>query len=248
MGPSGRLRGYWSALSLAVLGLTGVQAGEFVNLDFEHPDLSHAKPYWIPGISVAPTSEALAGWSLTGLPPAQLVNTLIGTDLPPVCLLLVDPDAKFGKYGISLDSPWNGPFSSLPVYHLSQTGLIPVGATELVFDVVSGRADWNPFSILVNGQSIGYRQGTPTSWSECSADVSAYAGREVKLEFVFPRGSTFFDIAGFKIVPEPSTYVLLGLGTVVLCWMGRGAVDAGRRSGTDAKVAANDRPESGPPR
>ena len=72
------------------------------------------------------------------------------------------------------------------------------------------------FQILINGQSIPYRE-----FGISYADVSAYAGQQVSLEFVFPKGGGEFDIAGFTIAPEPSTYGLFGLGTVALWWQCR---------------------------
>ena len=53
------------------------------------------------------------------------------------------------------------------------------------------------------------------------ANVSGFAGQQVSLEFVFPKGGSIFDIAGFTIAPEPSTYALFGLGAALLWWQHR---------------------------
>jgi hypothetical protein len=59
------------------------------------------------------------------------------------------------------------------------------------------------------------------AWDAQRVDVSAYAGQEVKLEFVFPSGPLHyfsFDIHGF--VPEPSVWAMLGLGGLAV-WLAR---------------------------
>jgi PEP-CTERM motif len=103
----------------------------------------------------------------------------------------------------------------LPVFHLSQTGTIPRDATGLQFLLFnSGGA---PFGMSINGNPVSYAgDGIEV------ANVSAYAGQTVNLEFTFqPYGGMFFDIAGFTTTPEPPTYALFGVGAAALLWFHR---------------------------
>lgn len=203
-----------------------ISASDFVNLDFETPDLSHAVPYTLPDSTSAPTSEALRGWTVTGLASPALDRTIIYEgDLPPLDLtaarVVPGSGVDFGKYSLNLSSPSGTPVSLLPVYHLNQSGTIPLGAKELIY--YRSGPNGSPsdpslptFKILINGASIPYAENrfTPVA----TVDVSAYAGQNVSLEFIFPKGETLFDVAGFNIVPEPSTCALLGLGAAALGW------------------------------
>ena len=195
-------------------------AGDFINLGFEQPNLSHATISDFPGIQVAPTSEALQGWTLTGIFPPGLDKTYIGGSTPPVAIKQGVDFSRlgldFGKYELYLDSPSQVPGSFQPIYHLSQLGTIPNGATKLVFYRFGPTASFNPFNILINSQPVPFTEG-----GIGYADVSGFAGQQVKLEFVFPKGGNDFDITGFTIAPEPSTYALFGLGAALLWWQRR---------------------------
>jgi hypothetical protein len=222
-----------ACLGFALLSAAPLAAGDFVNLDFEHPDLSHAKPdAIIPVYSIAPATEALRGWSLTadGLSVGTIYVTPPGGSKPPVALtggegILPGTGVNFGEYELYLDKPSEVPGSLQPIYHLSQLGTIPAGATELVYyragSGLSGAGPVfqpgfaAPFQIFINGNSVPYFEAGISY-----ADVSKYAGQQVSLEFVFPSRS-YFDIAGFTIAPEPSTYALFGLGAVALWWQCR---------------------------
>ena len=222
---------YFACLAFAALWSSALMAGDFVNLDFEHPNLSHATPDpVIPGYLRAPASEALQGWSLTadGFPAATIYVTPPGGSKPPVALtgglgMLPGTGVDLGKYELYLDKPSQVPGSLDPIYRLSQLGTIPAGATELIYYRSGpGGAGAGPtpgsFQILINGNSMPYAEDRFTRLG--NANVSAYAGQQVSLEFVFP-GSSYFDIAGFTIAPEPSTCALFGLGAVALWWQCR---------------------------
>ena len=218
-----------ACLAFAALGSSVLMAGDFVNLDFEHPDLSHATPDpVIPSYLRAPASEALEGWSLTAdaIPPTTIYVTSLGGSKPPVALTgglgtIPGTGVDFGKYELYLDKPSEVPGSLEPIYRLSQFGTIPAGATELVYyhhGAGPGGAGPTPgsFQILINGNSIPYFEAGVSY-----ANVSKYAGQQVSLEFVFAKGANIFDISGFTSAPEPSTYALVGLGAVALWWQGR---------------------------
>ena len=204
----------------------------FVNLDFEHPDLSHLRPgiFFGPDVQVGPTKELVRGWNLSiegvGPPVSQTyfgggLSTSIQSAFP-----FPSTGVDFGKHLLSLDSSSLAPGSFQPIYHLSQLGTIPAGAGELVYMRYgagpSGAGPkfipgWvAPFQIFINGQSMPYYEAGISS-----VDVSAFAGQKVNLEFVFPEGGNYFDIAGFTIAPEPSTYAMFGLGAAALWWQCR---------------------------
>ena len=216
-------------LVFSVLVASSLSAGDFVNLDFEHPDLSHAiaDPV-VAGDFRAPTSEALQGWILTAdvLPTTELFVTPPGGLRPPVALTggegtIPGTGVDFGKYELYLAAPSLAPNSLQPVYRLSQTGTIPAGATQLIYyrsgPGVGGPSS-NPslFQILINGPQVPY-----TEAGISYADVSAFAGKEVNLEFLFLKPGNSFDIAGITIAPEPSTYALIGLAALALWWQCR---------------------------
>jgi PEP-CTERM motif len=207
--------------TLLLLAPCAAVAGDFINLGFEDPNLTHAQPNQYG--KVGPTSEVLQGWTLTlnsGVQyPPQITVSL--DNPPPVSLTrapaIPSSAVDFGKYSLFLGAVGN---SLTPVYNLEQSGTIPPNAGDLVFYLASGslsRSQADNFQISINGQSIPYTQA-----GIGYADVSAYAGQAVDLKFTFGSNSYhFFDIAGFTTTPEPPTYALFGLGAALLWWQTR---------------------------
>ena len=193
----------------------------FVNLNFESPNLSHPQPFR-DGFYV-PTPEAFDGWTWQGgigsnFPPSTYVSE---NDLAPLSLLSElfthyvtrHTGVEFGQYSLSVGQLGGPAFE----YHLSQVGKVPKNAVGLqYYDSEIGL----PLQILLDGNPVSYSKNQDGLGV---ADVSQYAGKTAKLEFVFPSvGSVnYFDIAGFTTTPEPSTYALFGIGAALLWWQGR---------------------------
>jgi hypothetical protein len=212
---------------MILAGLGGVaalaQGGEFVNLGFDEPDLTHVQYELVRDTMVAPVTEALRGWSVTPyVEPLPYGGTIsVNGGGPPFGLVpVVDQPGKelYGNYYLSMDSYWTIGGQS-PARHtviISQTGLVPAGAGLLVFQQDGG---WGtgPIGLEVNGQSKTQFPywGWPFTFS--AIDVSGSAGRDVSLSVVFPEGGAYtFDIRGFEAVPEPSTFVLVVVGGAAL--------------------------------
>jgi hypothetical protein len=203
------------------------QSGEFVNLTFDEPDLSHARYRDYPPGLVAPLQDVFRGWSIqwdwTGEPkPGPECVGVHGGDIP--LGLVAMGTAPYGSYLVLVSEFWAEYGGQLrPTLHLWQTGTVPDGASELtLYQSGLGGGGARPVETYINGQ-IQYQVGAPGVPAFSAIDVSAFAGQEVKLEFVFPSGPAqyhSFDIFGFVTVPEPSVLVLLAGGGFVL-WLAR---------------------------
>lgn len=203
-----------------------IHGAEFVNLGFDQPTLSGSLTPVFPGQSIAPffgrTSDLLRGWRLTL--DGNMVETTIyapwgspsATRDGTVTLQQYDPNGAQNQFDgnyLILDSSVGQTFHE---FRMSQTGLIPINAAGLS---VYSTLRW---SMLIDDLPVG-------EWFQAQngpLDVSRFAGQSVKFEFVFQgRGDGVFDILGFTQVPEPSTWALMAVGSVVLA----GAVRSRRK-------------------
>jgi hypothetical protein len=221
-------------LTAYVLGSTAaVHGANFQNLDFEAtrlpPDgpgglqpVGVALPGWTAFLGNEATTDVLYNESFLG-------TAFVGLSGSPLYVL-------DGHFSARLN-PGASPFTTLRVSaSLAQTGLIPIGVNTLQFHATVSA--FHPtirdfFGVYIDGQRLEtfpMLEDSGTLTTMFTADISAYAGREVDLRFTsfnlmgFPNGLTLDDIS-FVPIPEPSTWVLFGLATVALGWSLR------RRSG-----------------
>lgn len=216
-----------TAVSVGVSMAFGCIAGEFVNLAFDEPDLTHAQPVpWDPVFLSAPWSEIFQGWTLQYdmSVPIRYFDPDIATVGPggfAVALAYLSPSTEpyyVSVNDIAVSRDLGGALR--PPAHLFQVGLIPEDAWELQF-YLSGNEWSQRFPVFIDGQQQDYYR-IQGNWR--AIDVSRYAGREVKLEFFFPQGDSqcfVLDIVGFSPIPEPSCVALLGVGGAMVWWTGR---------------------------
>jgi hypothetical protein len=227
------------ATLLCCATLTGA-AGEFANLTFDDPDLSHARLFLLPTDDrahwYAPVEEAFRGWTVSGplnWTPTEGMVCLEGGS--PLGLKWAGGEPPFGAYivGVSAIYPWR---AVRPEFSLAQVGKVPEETSALFFYEVDGGGEPplfpEPIHVLVNG----VQQAVIASPYGCPmVDFSAFAGQEVELKFVFPAGDSEaefncsgcyqFDIFGFGPLPGAPTPVIIRQiiatgGQVILGWTG----------------------------
>ena len=203
--------------------ISGLQASEFRNLDFESANTNNLSTLSGTPYSGA-TADLVPNWSLKNksgeAQPWVFYNSGTPGGLPYAILQVNDSHKSFpidGKYGLLLIGD-----STDPLY-LSQTGTIPSDSRYITF------VTCNHVSLSING--------TPLELSETKiweddifrpfntgyqvwADVAPYAGQEVNLTFgsnipqqIAP-GCGVDSIQFVSTVPEPSAIVLFGLGCI----------------------------------
>jgi hypothetical protein len=203
------------------------RAQEFVNLNFDSPDLSGSlRPVDPLGQGqgfFGSTSRLLRGWTLSvnGVSPSEITyspwplsTSTRGANLytyPPFQLPNAENVNRLWIYG-------GGPGDPIVETRLWQTATIPIGVNGI--SIYGGRLG----QVLVDGEYVGLTYSHNGGIQV--VDLARFAGQNVRLEFAFQGGVGFFDILGFTQVPEPSTYAMCGLGLLFLA----AAVKCQRRS------------------
>jgi hypothetical protein len=174
-----------------------------------------ALPGWTAYLGNEVTTDILYNESFLG-------TAFVGLSASPLYVL-------DGHFSARLN-PGASPFTNLRVSaSLAQTGLIPIGVNTLQFHATVSA--YHPtirdfFGVYIDGQRVEtfpVVEDPGTLTGIFTADISAYAGREVDLRFTsfgdppYPN-SLVLDSIAFINVPEPSTWALFGLGAAVLGW------------------------------
>jgi hypothetical protein len=201
-----------------LLPVAYLSAQDFVNLNFDNPDLSGSLRPIEPGSSRTPfygeASRLLPGWTLrgNGLPLNQIAyQPSLGDTIDPVTLIRTPVNGGF-DYAFAIHSL---PLSQVDL-SFQQTGRIPADVSGIAY-YANGSME-----LRINGNLV-YTADPLSGTAYPIVDVSRYAGQVVDLEFhVFQRpflGALFnFDVIGFTQVPEPSTYAMFALGTTILAF------------------------------
>jgi len=197
-----------------------VNAGDFVNLTFDNPDLTGSLTPIVSGAPNGPflgeTSRILPGWTVTanGIPVTTVTYspwpTLASERTVNVWSYRPGDSSQLGGSNRLYVFSGGNPLGS--AFRISQTGTIPVGTAGLhIF--APGVRDMRINGEAVSDPRLGFL-------ADPVIDVSRYAGREVSIEFGFGPGfGGTFDIFGFTQVPEPSTSTLFGCGALIMGWM-----------------------------
>ena len=199
----------------------------FVNLDFEQAvivlDQSNEYP---PFAAVA--SNALPGWSFNGnRVGANDINYNFTTG-GSAAVSIHDINTQFGQvpilqghYSVFLQGEFAFRPDALSV-SLWQSGQIPSTARSLIFWGGPGAAT---FQITFNGQNVPFSIiGSGSNYNIYGGDISTFSGQTGELRFTaLPRRESVIDNIQFftQSIPEPSSFALFGLGTLLLGFFGR---------------------------
>jgi hypothetical protein len=200
-------------------GTCGFGQGTFRNLDFEQATIvfdptSPSAPYAVYA------SNAIPGWTayLGTTPQPDIIYDTITLGSAAVSIHDTN-DTHYpvlqGVYDILLQ-PFSG---GAPVTAgIGQTGQIPLGSQSLRF---FGN-EFNVISADFAGTPIPLAQvGISSNGVVWAGDISAFAGQTGELRFTAtPGGGGLLDNIFFSTqpAPEPSTFVLLIVGAVLLGW------------------------------
>lgn len=220
------------SLSALAYGLLAY-SGQFQNLDFEQARTNTAVRNGV-GDVYGPIQDLLPGWRLEkfggGVTGVQ-TNTGLNTQAPGIgfdTLLTTDyyRNTFSGQFAFAMSA--GGIFNI--GYSLSQVGDVPSDAKSLRFFNFIGR-----FELWINGSLMPVFYTDAPSQAKAgarfgAADVSAYAGKEILLEFRPLPADAIANFSGLDNisfspipVPEPSSVVLFFCGVSVLLGVNRAA-------------------------
>jgi hypothetical protein len=202
--------------------LPGAFAGEFRNLDFEQATVAPT-PVGQCGWSVDP-AMAFPGWTM-GPSGTMQPNCTIYNDVTmgSVAEILVGPNYPSAICHASLQGSYfailqGGSDESIGTPALIQTGLVPENARSINFLVgyYSSAARVSLDDVTIPLVDIGH--------GRLAGDVTAFAGQDAKLMFSntswYPVGMFSFDDIQFSPnpvpQPEPSSFLLAGIGALML--------------------------------
>jgi hypothetical protein len=237
---------YVTFVCLAWISLAFVQVAfgqAFKNLNFEQATIVSAPAGYTPFDASPPISAASALPSWTVREDGIVCNAIWGEPkaLDETAVALLTATNGFYPGHVPLQGSYSLQFSAYagappPYFHtasISQTGLVPATARSIQFLIKSppaanGVIQATPI-VTINGTTLSiFPQSTSAGIITMAADVSAYAGSTVDLTFLCQGtlGSDFFHVENYftlddirfstQIVPEPSTFLLLGIGAISL--------------------------------
>jgi hypothetical protein len=186
----------------------------FQNLNFEAANVTGNGGY-------VSTANGLPGWAVYygGVQQSQMGYNLVSLGAVNVTLLNVANGAIDGNYSVLLQGGEGngGPAAA----SISQTGLIPAGTQTLYFKGESGN---DPLNVSIDNQNVSYVAiQTGPVYNLYAANISAWADTAELLTFSAPSLSGETDnwelddisFSSVAITPEPSSFILTGLGGVI---------------------------------
>jgi hypothetical protein len=203
---------------LLIVGQTAFSQG-FINLNFESatiiPDPNgEYYPYSIAIIN------ALPGWAVNGSTQGDITYNDPALGSSWVNLWATNGQQLSGNYSVLLQGGLG------PGADISQTGLVPVSSTSILFEAEPG-AETAAGSLLVSlgGQDLSYiAVGTGPNYTLYGANVSAFAGQTEELMFFAESGGNNWNIDNIQFssspVPEPGALALSALGYLSLALRG----------------------------
>jgi len=195
----------------------------FQNLGFDEAitnRLSPADPPFHDGLGSS--IDLLAGWQLyLGTQPVSVVgmnwkfpgfgySSLYNRDVP-----------AFDRYSLGLvpGQDTGTDFIETP-FSLVQTGDIPADAASIHFLSYNQRPELRLNNSLLPVTYNYFAPGPAAPVFEGVADISAFAGQTVDLEFTTPNSFLFYGLDSIsfspQIIPEPSPLMLFGMGGLML--------------------------------